>query len=837
MTDSSARYKNLNHNVIIDLVRAFAANIPEAGVCNGFTSMWLQAYLGGKEKEQDFYNRLDRISDFIIQNHDFKNLKNEIETLYKERSEKLNKIRTEVREKTIFERNYLLPLTKEQENELEKIDKQLRAQFPPFTEDELKKIELRAFAEAVAIQQNPTALGFVGFKTIETNEQNTKAFKEPKSKYQLNQGDKNLLYSMTMDESEKKIDTHLVGIVVTDRDDLNKYFSELAEIIKVEDKLGSLKKQSDTISFLLSSDNHTVGAYFDLKTDRWHFLDINQLSNKETYFFEVTSETLPEEIFTSFFDSDSVNTAFAIQSLSKNVSNQFIEQLKNPSKKRLSDTIGKLNSRDINSLYLAVNHNESQPILDLTQKMLPTDINCIYKGTSYTALMRASAYGHAESVKVLLNNGANLETANIDGITALMDAASHGQTEVLQVLIEAHANLEAVDKYNQTALMRASANGHTESVKVLLNNGANLETANIAGITALMDAASHGHTEVIQELIEAKANLEAVDNLGFTALMLAAANRHTESVKVLSKNHANLETKSMHGITALIHAASHGHTEVLQALVEANANLDAVDNYGFTALMLAAANRHTESVKVLSKNHANLETKSMHGITALIHAASHGHTEVLQALVEANANLDAVDNYGFTALMLATTNGHTESIDVLIKNNANLETANIDGLTALMLASHGHTEVLQVLIEAHANLEAVDKYGFTPLMLAASNGYTESVKVLLNNGAKLETKSIDGRTALMLAADNGHTEIVEIIDNALKNKKPEAPNVLSAENNPTENIAPYPLEKPKNKPLILSTIQSTEDNSEKNIASETDIEPPEVKKGRKMPQG
>ena len=56
-----------------------------------------------------------------------------------------------------------------------------------------------------------------------------------------------------------------------------------------------------------------------------------------------------------------------------------------------------------------------------------------------------------------------------------MYASQFGQEESVRVLIENGAGLESVDKNGETALMLTSRNGHEESVRALIEKGASLE--------------------------------------------------------------------------------------------------------------------------------------------------------------------------------------------------------------------------------------------------------------------------------------------------------------------------------------------------------------------------
>ena len=48
--------------------------------------------------------------------------------------------------------------------------------------------------------------------------------------------------------------------------------------------------------------------------------------------------------------------------------------------------------------------------------------------------MYASIYGHTEVVKLLVDNGADMNIKDVDGWTALMYASSYVYTEIINIL-------------------------------------------------------------------------------------------------------------------------------------------------------------------------------------------------------------------------------------------------------------------------------------------------------------------------------------------------------------------------------------------------------------------
>ena len=71
----------------------------------------------------------------------------------------------------------------------------------------------------------------------------------------------------------------------------------------------------------------------------------------------------------------------------------------------------------------------------------------INKADNYgqTPLYNASNYGHLRSVKLLLNNGAEIDKAKFDGVTPLMGASWKGHLDVVNVLIKTNADVNLKD--------------------------------------------------------------------------------------------------------------------------------------------------------------------------------------------------------------------------------------------------------------------------------------------------------------------------------------------------------------------------------------------------------
>uniref|UniRef100_A0ABM0LZ62 Protein phosphatase 1 regulatory subunit 12A-like n=1 Tax=Saccoglossus kowalevskii TaxID=10224 RepID=A0ABM0LZ62_SACKO len=78
--------------------------------------------------------------------------------------------------------------------------------------------------------------------------------------------------------------------------------------------------------------------------------------------------------------------------------------------------------------------------------------------------LAACASGEQDEVKTLLDKGANINTANIDGLTALHQAVIDENLEMAEFLIENGADIEMQDNEGWTALHAAASCGFAEVV-------------------------------------------------------------------------------------------------------------------------------------------------------------------------------------------------------------------------------------------------------------------------------------------------------------------------------------------------------------------------------------
>ncbi len=147
-----------------------------------------------------------------------------------------------------------------------------------------------------------------------------------------------------------------------------------------------------------------------------------------------------------------------------------------------------------------------------------------------TALMWAARYGDTDSIRLLLQAGAdpNLSDTATTGWPAIMHAIHKNQSGALRALLDGGADPNGKTKKGFTALMMAAGYGYASMVRLLLERGADPYAEMSGGGTALTAAVSgvsdidrftlgDCQTDTVRALLQAAPDLRLKDN--FTGRM------------------------------------------------------------------------------------------------------------------------------------------------------------------------------------------------------------------------------------------------------------------------------------------------------------------------------
>ncbi|XP_053156471.1 DNA-binding protein RFXANK isoform X2 [Hemicordylus capensis] len=119
----------------------------------------------------------------------------------------------------------------------------------------------------------------------------------------------------------------------------------------------------------------------------------------------------------------------------------------------------------------------------------------------FTPLMWASAFGEIETVRAMLEWGADPHVLANERESALSLASTGGYTDIVILLLEKDVDINACDWNSGTPLLYAVRGNHVKCVEALLARGADLTTEADSGYTPMDLAVALGHKKV-QHVIE-----------------------------------------------------------------------------------------------------------------------------------------------------------------------------------------------------------------------------------------------------------------------------------------------------------------------------------------------
>ncbi len=190
-----------------------------------------------------------------------------------------------------------------------------------------------------------------------------------------------------------------------------------------------------------------------------------------------------------------------------------------------------------------------------------------------------------DRVGELIQKGANVNVRDPEDMTALMWVSMNRKyIETLRILLNGGADANLGDKDGDTALMKATSEDNEEGVKALISHGADLDLKNKKGLTALMLAAYYDRKRVAEILIGRGADVDMKDVWGRTAIMYGSHEARGEAVEPLIRAGADVNAKTYSNFTALMMAANADRKELVEMLMRNGADINMTDNLGKKAI-------------------------------------------------------------------------------------------------------------------------------------------------------------------------------------------------------------------------------------------------------------
>jgi ankyrin repeat protein len=257
------------------------------------------------------------------------------------------------------------------------------------------------------------------------------------------------------------------------------------------------------------------------------------------------------------------------------------------------------------------------------------------------------------------------------GLTPLVFAAREGDLETVKVLLDAGADVNQTTEYGWTPLLVATNNRNYKVGAYLLEKGAKPNIANKGGWTPLYLATDNRNIEGGDYPVPKP----DMDHLEYITLLLNKGADPNQQVKenTLSRTIFTMQWFFEPGATPFVRAAQSSDIALMKLLLAHGADPKIPTNFGDTALTVAGGIGWVEGVTYERSTRENLEAVRMlldlgidpnaanrDGRTALMGAAHKGRNDVILLLLDRGARLDTRDkgsrDTGNAASLIA---GHT----------------------------------------------------------------------------------------------------------------------------------------------------------------------------------
>lgn len=392
------------------------------------------------------------------------------------------------------------------------------------------------------------------------------------------------------------------------------------------------------------------------------------------------------------------------------------------------------------------------------------EINAADKSGRLPLVMAVEA-GDEAAAKYLIEQGADTDRADRNGVSAQAAAAARGDFS----LFEAVAAASKADLKAPQLMDKALDGGNVKIVKLLLEKGSDANAVLVFKgkhkpeempdykdprvITPLKKAVAAGRADIAAVLLDKGAD---------GAAYFLAENVRTaapELVRALGDKAGDLREIETGNTDLLTYAAETAPAGTLAYLIEKNAGdvnaaLQRVLTHRKDAERTGAkaenGNAKTEKAGVVgAENNAEAEKSSSAGV-------ENNGLEGAENNAEAENGANAAEkNPSETA----------QIIELFLQNGARPTVAAME----LMLAER-RTDAYLALAQCSPNPNALMAKNESMLMYAAENGYVDGVRFLLEQGADMWQAEADGRTVIGTAVKNAtkHPEVVALLEERLK---------------------------------------------------------------------
>ncbi|GLA32527.1 hypothetical protein AnigIFM63326_000736 [Aspergillus niger] len=447
-------------------------------------------------------------------------------------------------------------------------------------------------------------------------------------------------------------------------------------------------------------------------------------------------------------------------------------------------------------LMYAIMSESSNVVRMLLEKGAKTTFACTTRLEGLrTPLSHAAEYNKVEIMKILLEHQACPDLPDTDTYTPLVRAIDRGRLESVRVLLEGGAEVDYLYTFHQRTVTRTRGKNRQRIQARLANNTIvgwdfrdNPDNFMRRMLEVLrLQSEPLGRHSLENEKKDRQAD-GAKDEDSENQCTDKQATDHAAAEQDFSDNSSDgvpevLEEQEIKR-SPLSRAAEHGYFEIVRTLVEHKASLDLVDEPNETPLSHAIKSRDGPTVSYLLEQDVDCYTPEMrfHALrTAFSERSWHisackavpiyqqreiliCYDFVILLLLAYDFDLPSGDEYSNDLLILALTYGYDRVVRrLLTEENVDVNFQDHLQNTPLLLAlGENYENVVRMLLckGALPDLRGTVR-NISPLFVAIKNEQDALVHLLLEYGA--DTKNAEGHYLLMKAVDEDQPALVHMV--------------------------------------------------------------------------
>lgn len=376
----------------------------------------------------------------------------------------------------------------------------------------------------------------------------------------------------------------------------------------------------------------------------------------------------------------------------------------------------------------------------------PESINQDIGEDGSTLAHYAASLGVNDVLLYCIESGADIEATTTFG-TPLAYAVTAGSEECVKLLLDNGADVDSRGSNNFTPLMLASGGGFGDSTCSMATGAPyhylsnrhdrcsqrmseikeDLGLFNIAPADPRYDSTidsaqkvidgeflrtfnfecpdCYRHARIAELLISGGASLdpgfekEAGMGRQSSPLNCALLGGHIEVAKALIKHGAPINYIRDGEDPPICCAVREKDISAVNILIDSGASVDCVDANDQTPLSLAIYRESQDIIEIIKKHS---ESDKDEGVS-LIRAAQKGQTQQIKELIDAGVNIEYEDSAGNTALTWACANYHEGAVNALLEAGANPDHVSNNGLAPVFEAFDTNTISFGYIEDPHSN--------------------------------------------------------------------------------------------------------------------------------------